>query len=454
MRRNNPLANLICRFWPGSHNRFRQICVLAATGQLGGPEMSELNEHIIRCKWCRKYLESITQASVQIMAALADEHLSRTEIAPPDGMRSRFLARVATSERKFVSDPTPSRYPALATTRVFVTKAAGERLVRKKKTMVPMRAGVLPLAARAMAAVAVCTVVWLAGYYGGHRRLLQPMPHAANSSLASAPLLDVASARQSANRVSELEQRKAALESLTREYEQEFSAATAENKILATKLSIATEKLALLNAEGQSHQQPAQERQDADNQISFLQSEIAKLRWHLQASEAKVAEQEKQSDALTKELEQAESELRRESDVRSAKQEIGDLVAARNLHIIDVYDADNGARQHCFGRVFYVEGKSLVFYVYDLADPRQLNADIVFRVWGEKSGMKQTTHSLGILHNEETSHDRWTLRFDDPKVLAEINSVFVTAEVANKNYSEPHGKKVLYAFFGSPSNHP
>jgi hypothetical protein len=92
--------------------------------------------------------------------------------------------------------------------------------------------------------------------------------------------------------------------------------------------------------------------------------------------------------------------------------------------------------------------------VYDLEDPQRLNANVVFRVWGEKSGMKETTHNLGILHNEDSSQDRWTLRFDDPKVLAQINSVFVTVETANKHFNEPHGKKVLYAFFGSPPNHP
>lgn len=36
----------------------------------------------------------------------------------------------------------------------------------------------------------------------------------------------------------------------------------------------------------------------------------------------------------------------------------------------------------------------------------------------------------------------------------QINSVFVTAESAHKHPDEPHGKKVLYAYFGSPLNHP
>jgi hypothetical protein len=46
------------------------------------------------------------------------------------------------------------------------------------------------------------------------------------------------------------------------------------------------------------------------------------------------------------------------------------------------------------------------------------------------------------------------MTFDDAKVLTEINSVFVTAESTSKSYDQPHGKKVLYAYFGSPANHP
>jgi len=134
---------------------------------------------------------------------------------------------------------------------------------------------------------------------------------------------------------------------------------------------------------------------------------------------------------------------------------VGDLVAARNLHIVDVYDADpNGKRQRSFGRVFYIEGKSLVFYAYDLADSRRLNASVVFHVWGERAGVKETTHRLGILHNDDINQSRWAMTFDDPKVLSQINSVFVTAESASNRYDSPHGKKVLYAFFGSPPNHP
>jgi hypothetical protein len=120
-----------------------------------------------------------------------------------------------------------------------------------------------------------------------------------------------------------------------------------------------------------------------------------------------------------------------------------------------VYDADpNGKRQRSFGRVFYIEGQSLVFYAYDLDDPGRFKTNVVFHVWGGKAGVKEVTHSLGILHRDDSGQNRWAMTFDDPKVLTQINSVFVTAESASKHDDQPHGKKVLYAYFGSPANHP
>jgi len=46
------------------------------------------------------------------------------------------------------------------------------------------------------------------------------------------------------------------------------------------------------------------------------------------------------------------------------------------------------------------------------------------------------------------------MTFDDPTVLAQINSVFVTVEGRDKRSSDPRGRKVLYAYFGSAPNHP
>jgi len=73
---------------------------------------------------------------------------------------------------------------------------------------------------------------------------------------------------------------------------------------------------------------------------------------------------------------------------------------------------------------------------------------------GEQAGSKETTLSLGILHDDDPRERRWALKFDDPKVLARINSVYVTAESASKQSDAPRGPRVLYAYFGAEPNHP
>src|SRR5882724_11025618 len=98
MERNSKLMKLARKFLPVTHGSYQEMCSLAATGQLGGPQMSELNEHIATCDSCRKFLESVAQVSIQVMPALAEGRVAAPEIAPPKGMRSRFLSRLAVEE--------------------------------------------------------------------------------------------------------------------------------------------------------------------------------------------------------------------------------------------------------------------------------------------------------------------------------------------------------------------
>ena len=94
------------------------------------------------------------------------------------------------------------------------------------------------------------------------------------------------------------------------------------------------------------------------------------------------------------------------------------------------------------------------FYAYDLSDPRKLDAKVSFYVWGERLGAEKPIRSLGIFHNDDANDGRWVLTFDDPQVLAQINSVFVTVESSKKAIKEPGGRRVLFAFLGDKPNHP
>jgi hypothetical protein len=135
--------------------------------------------------------------------------------------------------------------------------------------------------------------------------------------------------------------------------------------------------------------------------------------------------------------------------------DVRDLMGARNLHIIDVHDANGaGKDQKSFGRAFYTEGKSLIFYAFDLDDKKVVNANYTYKAWGERLGQPASVKSLGMLYVDDRAQRRWLLKVDNPRQLAEINSVFVTLEPRNGNGDKPKGKRILYAFLGGEANHP
>ena len=72
---------------------------------------------------------------------------------------------------------------------------------------------------------------------------------------------------------------------------------------------------------------------------------------------------------------------------------------------------------------------------------RRLDAKVSFYVWGERPGAENPIRSLGIFHNDDTRDASWVLTFDDPHVLAQIDSVFVTVESSKKTINEPGGRE-------------
>ena len=127
--------------------------------------------------------------------------------------------------------------------------------------------------------------------------------------------------------------------------------------------------------------------------------------------------------------------------------EMRDVIGARNLHIIDVADVENEGVRKPFGRVFYTEGKSLIFYAYDLTGSKGKRT---FFAWGHRDGDPHTPHALGVLHNDDPAQGRWAFRCNDAKVLAQIDSVYVTLEPTDKPGDKPRGKKLLNAFLERP----
>ncbi len=118
-------------------------------------------------------------------------------------------------------------------------------------------------------------------------------------------------------------------------------------------------------ASAQAQIRSLKEAEDAKN------ADLVATQIQLRDLEGKLADQR-----VAAEREQALAEVSSSSEMR-------DVIASRNLHIIDVADVTNNGVQKPFGRIFYTEGKSLIFYAYDLSGA---NGTKTFYAWGHREG--------------------------------------------------------------------
>jgi hypothetical protein len=225
----------------------------------------------------------------------------------------------------------------------------------------------------------------------------------------------------------------------------ELASVTKDKDALNSHLAEAEQESALFRSE--------KAKQEA--RIEQLKAELERSGSEKNASDVALALKDIELHELRKQVADQTEALGQQQEFASKAGDVRELVVARNLHIIDVHDRDGeGKTQRAFGRIFYTEGKSLIFYAYDLADSRKVDAKVSFHVWGERLGAEKPIRSLGIFHNDDVSDGRWVLTVDDPHVLGQINSVFVTVESAKRWVKEPEGRRILFAFLGDKPNHP
>ena len=262
MKSNSKLVQAAIRLWPNRHGRYEEMCALAATAQLGGKEMSKLDAHISICDSCREFLWSLGRLSVQVMPLLAENRAPAADIVPPDGMRERFLSRIASEAFVDEIDGGPRLHPLLLEkplSSTFGKERVGEQVRHVEPVPSGPKARLLWLLSRSAAVMTVCVVVgFYAGVWKGKHTPQQP---------AQAPSI-VASARNSlagdTGRLSKLEGQKSQLESTLAKLKQEVLILQSEKLSLNDELTTAKSKLAALTvqAKGTSERSSA-ELQDA-----------------------------------------------------------------------------------------------------------------------------------------------------------------------------------------------
>jgi hypothetical protein len=94
----------------------------------------------------------------------------------------------------------------------------------------------------------------------------------------------------------------------------------------------------------------------------------------------------------------------------------------------------------------------LVFYAYDL-DQQAGAKNSTFQALGRRGPDSQQALNLGIFYKDTLGKKRWVLKFDDSKMLDQIDAVFVTLEPGGESH-KPSGKSLLFAYLKVNSNHP
>jgi hypothetical protein len=186
----------------------------------------------------------------------------------------------------------------------------------------------------------------------------------------------------------------------------------------------------------------ADAKDEATHATQFRNSDIASL-----------VEQQARITELSDKLRVASATLDMERQLTREGKDIRELLAARQLHVIDVRDTNpNGNPGKAFGRVILTEGKSLTFYAFDLNDNKGTDANRSFQVWAAPVAGANSARSLGFLRVDAKAQGCWVLKVDDPELVKQLNSVYVTAEpaIGSKQASR---QKMLYAYLGQ-ANHP
>ncbi len=199
--------------------------------------------------------------------------------------------------------------------------------------------------------------------------------------------------------------------------------------------------------------QLADESRNQEKLLEEARDEVARANDLRINDEASLVEQQARITQLTDRLRIASATVDQERQLAAAGKDIRELMAARQLHIVDVRDSDpNGNQSKAFGRVFLAEGQSLTFYAFDLNEDRVASAKRTFQVWAAPETGKDSLRSLGSLRLDAKAQGRWVLKVENPELLKDISSVFVTIE-PSAGGKQPSGQKMLYAYLGE-ANHP
>jgi hypothetical protein len=429
------------------HEKFRELSALAGTGSLTAQESVELRAHLEHCEECREIARQYRVLAIEGMSVLAAGYGERLGQADWDDRKTRenLFARVRADQQEVFAEST-GRTQRMAV-RVPIDLLRRVSVNRFVQTLI---------------AASLIIALGLGGYRLGRRAELRAARASLPDSSSDDRFRKLAAEKgtleemlagqgkklgqvqeESARKEQELARLRAELRALG-DHSNELVEANSQS---AGKLQDVSLQRDALNAQLQT---ASQSYQSVSAELTSLWAEREKSVLRIASLEAQIAQLSAANRDQERRLKDAEQYLVSDRDIR-------ELMGARKLYIADVFDVDGGSQtRKPFGRVFYTQGKSLIFYAFDLdRRPGVVNAN-TFQVWGQRDtaqGEQPLPMNLGILYMDNESNRRWVMRFDDPKQLAEIDAVFVTVEPRGGS-QKPTSKPFLYALLRNEVNHP
>ena len=413
------------------HTKYEEFCALAAAGQISAEELAELQTHFQECRLCKElHKEFLDINSIWLTQA---QELEPEMYGQRLVLRTKILATLQDAGAQF-SEP-----------------------IRKEIAAPPKKVGFFEVFRTPAPVWAMAALALVAGFLGFEVGTQKYFPQVESKS-AALKSVDAPTPRPSDARSNPQAQSNTPVaQNLPGDLEQRLAASESERtKALADVQSLRQDIAALQSSRDQDADQIAQLKAHSEQDQNAAVSAQAQIRSLKEAEDAKNADlvaTEIQIRDLEGKLadQRASAEKERALTEVSSSSEMRDVIASRNLHIIDVADVANSGVQKPFGRIFYTEGKSLIFYAYDLSRAKGTKT---FYAWGHREGDTNSTRALGSLRLDDPAQGRWIFKSNDAKVLAQIDSVYVTLEPTAKPGEKPKGQKILTAFLGTQANHP
>jgi hypothetical protein len=422
------------------HQRFRELSALAQGGECSDSDWLELKRHLQMCSSCREaYSEySLIANEGMLFLAAARGYTPECKSWDKGAAWSDLRSRIRGMEQP---------QPTLVKVRPPVP---GHRFL-------PWSAG------QQWSAAAVVAFLIVAASAGAYRLgNLSSTAIGQGATTSSAELRQFDSERKAASellasqttQMSRLQKQVSSEQQELSKLRAALRAAEDQFRQLSTGIGERNEQLRRLSDQ---RDRLVSQLRDVEQVSQKAQAELSSLHAEHDRTLLRTTSLESKIEELTASNRDQERRLGDDKQFLASDRDIRELMGARKLYIADVFDVDSGSRtRKPFGRVFYTQNKSLVFYAFDLDHEPGVKTASAFQVWGERdaeSGEKSRATNLGILYMDSESNRRWVLRFDDPKHLAEIDAVFVTVE-PHGGSQKPTGKPFLYALLRKEANHP